>query len=112
MDTTVWNTKISEFENKVLDHAKYITTRVFNKLITENFASRLKQGNLVIKTDFENKLTRFNRKITSNKTKYSEVLQNLNSVITKYYNFFLDRIYFTSNEKSHNTFFIIQYLLH
>ena len=52
---------------------KYITTPVFNKLTTENFAARLKQTNLVSKTDFDNKLTSFNRKITSNKTKYLEV---------------------------------------
>ena len=39
------------------------------------------------KTDFDNKLTRFNRKITSNKTKYLEVEKKLNSLITNYYNF-------------------------
>ena len=42
---------------------KYITTPVFNKLTTENFAARLKQTNLVSKTDFDNKLTSFNRKL-------------------------------------------------
>ena len=38
------------------------------KLTAENFAARLKQANLVNKTDFQNKLTSFSRKITSNKT--------------------------------------------
>ena len=71
--TTVLNTKISEVENKISDHVKYITIPEFNKLTTENFAGRLKQANLVNKTDFHNKLISFNSKITSNKTKYLEV---------------------------------------
>ena len=37
---------------------------------------KLKQANLVRKTDFDNKLISFNRKITSNKTKYLEVQEN------------------------------------
>ena len=56
------------------------------------------------KTDFDNKLTSFNRRITSNKTKYLEVQKKLNTVITKDYNFFLCRIYFTSNDGSKNIF--------
>ena len=51
------------------------------------------------KTDFHNKLASFNRKITSNKTKYVEVQEKLNSVI-KDYIFFLGRICFTSNDGS------------
>ena len=35
---------------------KYLTTQEFNKLTSENFAARLKQANLVNKTDFNNKL--------------------------------------------------------
>ena len=73
MTATILSTKISEFEKKNSDHAKYITTPKFNKLTTEHFAARLKRANLVTKTDFEKKLTTSNRKITSNKTKYSEV---------------------------------------
>ena len=46
----------------------------------------------------------FNRKVTSNKTKYLEVQIKLNSLITNDYNFFLGRIYFTSNDGSQNTF--------
>ena len=63
--TTVLNTKINEVENKIPDHAKYITTQEFNKLVTEHFAAKLKQTNLMNKTDFDNKLISFNRKITS-----------------------------------------------
>ena len=71
--TTVPNRKINEVKNKIPDSAKYITTHELNKLIAENIASNLRQANLVSKTDFDNKQIRFNRKIASNKTKYSEV---------------------------------------
>ena len=52
--TTVLNTKINEVENKIPDDFKYITTQEFNKLTAENFAARLKQADLVNKTDFDN----------------------------------------------------------
>ena len=58
----------------------------------ENFAARLKQADLENKTDFDNKLKSFNRWITSNKMKRSEVQKKLNSLIMKDYNFFLGRI--------------------
>ena len=38
------------------------------------------------KTDFDNKLTSFNRRITSNKTKYLEAPKKINSVKTEDYN--------------------------
>ena len=66
--TTVLSKKISERENKIPDHAKYITTLEFNTLTAENFTARLKQADLVNKTDFDNKLTSCNRKISSNNT--------------------------------------------
>ena len=69
---TVLNTN-GKIENKIPDHARYITTQEFNKLTAENFAAILKQANLVSKTDFDNKLIGFNRKITSNKIKHLEV---------------------------------------
>ena len=96
---TVLNTKISEVENKILDH----TTQEFNKLTSENFKERLKQANLVNKTDFDNKLISFNRKTTSNKTKYLEVQKKLYSLTTKDDHFFLGRTYFIS-DGSQNTF--------
>ena len=102
------NTKISEkkikVEKKIPNHHKYITTPEFNKLTGESFAARLKQADLVNKIDFGNKLTSFNRQITSNKTKHLQVQKKLNSLIKKDYNFFLGRIYFTSNDGSQNTF--------
>ena len=56
MTTTVLNTKISQVENKIPDHANYITTQEFNKLNAKNFTARLTQATLVSKTDFDNKL--------------------------------------------------------
>ena len=55
--TNVLNTKINEVDSKIPNHDKYITTPDFNKLTAENFTARLKQANLVTKTDFDNKLT-------------------------------------------------------
>ena len=89
--------------------AKYTTTQQFNttgefnKLTAENFAARLIEPNLVSKTDFDNKLISFNRKITSNETKYLEVLKKLYSLTTKNQNFFLGKMYFTSNDGSQRT---------
>ena len=56
------------------------------------------------KTDFDKKLTSFNRRITLNKTKQLEVHKKLNSLITKDYKFFFGRIHFTSNDASQNKF--------
>ena len=87
LSTTVLYTKINKVENKISNTSSSVTiknlikksvkltikflimltTQEFNKLKSENFASRLKQANLVTKTDFDDKLTSSNRKITSNK---------------------------------------------
>ena len=69
---TDYNTKVSEIEKKLTDqnHDKYITSPEFNKLTAKNFAARLKQANLVTKTDFDDKLKILNQKINSNKTKH------------------------------------------
>ena len=82
---TDYNTKINEIEKKSTDHnhKKYIATPEFNKWTSKNIAARLKQANLVTKTEFDNKLTSFNKRITSNKTKYLEVKKKLECLITK-----------------------------
>ena len=102
--TAILNTKITEVENKTPNHDKYITTRKFNKLTGEHFAAKLKQANLLATTAFDNKLTSYNRRITSNKTKYLEFQMKLDSLITNDYRFFLDRMFSTSNDGSQNTF--------
>ena len=65
--------------------------------MAENFAERLNQADSVNKTDFDNKLTSFNKGIASSKTKHLEVQKKLKSIITKDFHFFLGRMHFTSN---------------
>ena len=50
--------KLVKLKKKLTDHNhdKYITTPEFYKLTAENSAARLKEANLVIKTDFDDKL--------------------------------------------------------
>ena len=69
---TDYNTKNSEIEKKLTDHDhnKYITTPEFNMLTAENFAAILKQANLVTNANFDDRLTRLNWKINSNKSKH------------------------------------------
>ena len=76
-----YNTRINEIEMKITDlnYDKYITTPEFNKLTAENSTPRLKLANLarknnianfVNKTDVNNKLSTFNKRINSYKTKH------------------------------------------
>ena len=69
---TNYNTKITtDIENKLNNHNhdKYVATSEFNTLAANVFNARLKQANLITKTDFDAKLSSLNRKITVNKTK-------------------------------------------
>ena len=70
MKKTDDNTKISEIENKVNDHDKYITTSEFNTLAARVFNARLAQADLVTKTDFDAKLKNISDGVTSNKSKH------------------------------------------
>ena len=66
------DTKTSDIEKKIAvhDHDKYITTSEFNKLTTDNFNARLAQTNLITKSDFDARLQSLSKRVTSNKTKY------------------------------------------
>ena len=102
------NTKISEVENKTPDNSEYITTQEFNKLTEINFAARLKQADSVKKeTDFDNKLTTFNKRISLRKQSICKFKKKKKkkkkSLITRDYNFSLDGIDFISNDGSQNT---------
>ena len=99
-----WMQKLLKLRITYLHNSKYISSEEFSKLTVENVKARLKEDDLVNKTDFDNKLTSFNWRITSNKTKHSEVQKELNDLITKDYNFFLGKIYSTSIDGSQNTF--------
>ena len=69
---TDYNLKISEIEKKVAynNDDKNIDTPQFNNFTADIFAARLAQANLITKTDFDIKLTSFNKKNNSNKTKH------------------------------------------
>ena len=102
---TVFNTKNGKVEDKISEHAKYFANQVFNKFTGETSAARLIQANLVSKADYyQNKLISFNRKMTSNKTKYLGSSKKLDIATAKDYHFFLEKMYFTNNNGSQNTF--------
>ena len=83
---TDYNTKVTEIENKLNNHNhyKYIDTPEFNKLAGHVFNATLAQANLVTKTDFDDKLSNSNRKITKNKTDHALVQNELKKLITNY----------------------------
>ena len=98
------NAKGSEVENKIPGNSEYISTHEFKTLTAKHFVAKLKQADLVNRTDFDYWPTDFNKPITSNKTKHLEVQNKLNSLIWNDYNIFLGRNYFTSNDGSQNAF--------
>ena len=84
VNKTNYNTKITEIENKLNNHNhdKYITTPEFNTLAADVFNARLRQANLITKTDFDAMLSSLNRKITQNKTKHLLISNELNKLKT------------------------------
>ena len=65
---------------KVHNHDKYIDTSEFNELAVDVFNARIAQANLVRKTDFDAKLSSFNRKINKNKTDHLIFKNELNKL--------------------------------
>ena len=80
----VYNTNISEIEKKVADHNddKYITTLESNQVTAEIFDLKLKQVNLVTKTDIDTKVTSLNKTINLNKVKHLLVENELKKLQT------------------------------
>ena len=70
---------MEKLNKKIPDHVQYIITKYLDKVIAENFAARLKQANLVRKTDFDDKLISSNRGIILKKQ--NKIFRN--SKITK-----------------------------
>ena len=89
----MWIQKLVKLRIKFIIVLNILVLQEFNKFTAENLAARLKEANLLNKTDFDNKLTSLNKRITLNKIKHLEYQKKLNSLVTKDYNFFLDRIY-------------------
>ena len=78
---------LTAVENKTTHRSKYILTLEFNNLKTEKIASRLAQANLartsemanfLKKTEFDDKLKKLHRDVTSNKTKHPLFENGLN----------------------------------
>ena len=69
---TDYNTKISEIEGKINNHNhdEYLTTPEFNRLTTENFQARLKQANIISRSDLDAELKSIIDRGASNKTKH------------------------------------------
>ena len=106
VNKTGYNTKISGIEKKVSDHNhdKSITTPEFNRLTTENFKARLKQADLVTKTDFDAKLQSFSKRIASNKTKHLLVENELKKLKTFDLSYFKGKNYFGNDSKNYLIF--------
>ena len=86
-----------------------ITTLEFNKLTAKKFATRLKQANLVTKTDFDNKLTSLNRKIVSNKTKNLLTENELKKLKTFDLGYFIGKSHF--DEDGAQNYLVFQSIL-
>ena len=78
-------------KNQITDH-DHGTTQELDKLTSENFASRVAQGNLaskndidsfVKKKDFDDKLKKVNKKVISNKTKHIEAEKKITDLTNK-----------------------------
>ena len=92
----MWHTKITELEKKLTDHNhdKYIIVSEFNNLAAGIFNVGLAQANFLTKTDYNAKLTSFNKKITSNKTKHLIVENELKKLKTFDSSYFIGKSHF------------------
>ena len=74
-------------------HDKYIDISEFNEL-ARVFNARLSQANLITETDFDDKLSSFNRRITENKTKHLLVENELKKLKTFDLSYFIGKSHF------------------
>ena len=77
----------------IIINDKYITTPEFNTLAAV-FNTRLTQANLITKTNFDAKLSRFNRKITPNKSKHLLVENELKKLKIFDLSYFIGKSHF------------------
>ena len=93
---TDYNTKISEIDSKINNHNhdEYITNPEFNTLTTENFQARLKQANLISKTDLVTELKKNSDRVTKNKSKHLIVENELKKLKTFDAAYFRGKNYF------------------
>ena len=93
---TDYRTKITEIENKFNNHNhdKYIANPEFNNLAATVSNTRLSQANLIIKTDFDAKLSSFNKTTTQNKPKHLLAENELNKLKTFDFGYFIGKSHF------------------
>ena len=93
---TDYNTKVTEIENKLNNHNhdKYITTPEFNTLAADVFNARLKQANLVAKTNFDNTVSSLDSKIVANKTENESIENELKKLRTFNSSYFIGKSHF------------------
>ena len=98
---------MSDLEKKITDHNhdKYVATSEFNTLDASVFNARLAEANLITKTDFDSKLSSLNRKITSNKTKYLLVQNELKKLKTFDSSYFIGKIHFEEDGRQNHLVF-------
>ena len=92
---TDYNTKISEIEGKVISHKHdhYVTIPEFYRLTAQNFQVRLKQANIMLKSNLDTELKIISDRVTSNKSRHLQIEYKL-KILEKF-----DAAYFRS--KSH-----------
>ena len=76
---------------KIISH---VDTSEFNKLAIDAFNARLAQVSLITKTDFDAKLSSFNRKITENKSKHLLAENESNKLKTFDSSYFIGKSHF------------------
>ena len=101
-----YNTKVTEKKLTDHNHDKYTDTLEFNKLAADVFNARIAQANQITKTDFDAKLSRLNRKITTNKSKYLLVENELNNLKTFDSSYFIGKSRF--DEDSTQNYLVFQ----
>ena len=80
------------------NHDKYITTPKFNTLAADVFNARLAQANLLTKTEFDAKMSSFNRKNTANNTKYLLAKNKLKKLKTFDLSYFRGKNFFEADD--------------
>ena len=86
-------------------HGKCITTPEFNTLAVNAFNARLTQANLTTKTDFDAKLSSFNRKITANKSKNLLLEYELKKLKTFDSSYFIGKSHFEEHSTQNHLVF-------
>ena len=100
VEKTNYNTKVTDIESKLNNHNqdKFITTPKFNTLAADVFNTRLAQANVLVKTDFDNK-------IATNKTKNKSVENEIKKLKTLDLSCFIGKSHFGEDDSENYILF-------